>query len=156
MNKKANIADGFENIVWLIAGTITLLVVALAVTNIGTKMSVQDGFDTPTLSPFWETVANTPVFFDWGVLLVTLILIGGSLILYYFVDIEPFMYVVSWILIIVLTIAIIIVGSALPAVLNAFPTIVSQMLFIPFLINNVHWVALIYFVLSLITLHIPK
>lgn len=156
MNKKGSIADGFENIVWLIAGTIILIVVALAVTTVGDKVSVQDGFDTPVLSPFWETVANMPVFFDWGVLLVTLILLGGSLILFYNVDMQPFMYVISWLLIIVLTVAVIIVGSALPPVLSAFPTIVDQMLFIPFLISNVHWIALIYFVLSLITLHIPK
>lgn len=156
MNKKGSIVDGFENLIWLFTSVLILIAVSFAVVTITENMQDKEGFDTPAIEPFWTTLAQTPVFMDWAVLLVTLVMIGGSMLVYYFVDMQPFMYVLSWLLTIVLTIVIIIIGSSLAIVLNAFPTIVAQMLFIPFLISNFHWIALIYFVLSLITLHIPK
>jgi hypothetical protein len=156
MNKKANIADGFENLMWLIVGAIMLIIVSFSVVTISTTMETKEGFDNSSVTPFWDTLSNMPVILDWALLLITLITLGGTLILYYRVDMQPFMYVVSWLLTIILIIAIIVIGNALPVFLTAFPAIVAQMLFIPIFIANVHWIALIYFVLALITLHIPK
>jgi len=156
MNKKANIVDGFENVMWLIVGAFILIVLSFAVTTIGSSIEDKEGFDTPKLSKFWETLADMPVIMDWAFLLITLVTIGGSLIVYHLVNMEPLMYIVSWILTIILTIVIIVIGNALPILLDSFPTIVNQMLFIPLFIINVHWIALIYFVLALITMHTPK
>lgn len=161
MNKKAQMntiletANGFK----VMFGFILVVVIVSAVLiSFHDNAIQQEEFQTAAITPTMEKLEQYPVFMDWAALLLYGIAFVASMWLLYMVDAQPILYLVSWISMIALSVAIIGAGYALEQIMNTelLADAVANMIFIPFYASNAFLFALVYFFGCAIALHTPR
>lgn len=161
MNKKAQlntIREAAQGFVAMFAFILVAIVISLVLINFQQQASTQEAFQTNATAGAMTKMQEYPVFMDWGAFILFGITLVASVWLLYLVDAEPILYLVSWISLIALSVAIIGAGYALEQFVNSPLTVLAtqNMIFIPFYAGNAFMFALIYFFSCAIALHVPR
>lgn len=161
MNKKAQLgivketASGFAA---MFAFILVAIIISTLLINFNTNATQFEEFNTTAITPTMNKMLDYPVYVDWGALLLFGFTWLASLFILSRLDEEPILYIVSWVGIIALSIAIIAAGYALEQIVTSslLSDAVSLMFFIPFYASNAFMFALVYFFTCAIALHYPK
>jgi hypothetical protein len=161
MNKKAQlntIKEAIGGFQAMFAFILVAIIMSLILVNFYSQAIQEEEFQTDALSPTMLKMQEYPVYMDWGAFVLYAITLLASIALLYLVDAEPLLYLVSWIGLIALSVAIIGAGYALEQFVNSTLTAgaVANMIFIPFYASNAFIFALIYFFACAIALHAPR
>lgn len=161
MNKKAQIntireaGEGFKA---MFAFILVVIIISLILINFNTNASEVEAFQSDELSGTMLKLQEYPVYADWATFILYAVTLLASVALLYLVDSQPILYLVSWIALIALSVALIGAGYALEQFVNSDLTAaaVANMIFIPFYASNAFLFALIYFFACTIALHAPR
>lgn len=161
MNKKGQlntIRETAEGFVAIFAFILVAIVVSLILLNFNTQAGEQEAFQTNATAGVMLKMQEYPVYMDWAAFILYGIALVASVWLLFLADAEPILYVVSWISLIALSVALIGAGYALEQFVNSTmaAAAIENMIFIPFYASNSFMFALIYFFSCAVALHVPR
>ena len=160
MNKKGQniITESVQGITAMFAFILVAIILSMILVGFNDQASAYDEFSTPALSPTMTKMLEYPVYMDLGALVLYGVLWIASVWILSRLEVEPLVYLISWMGIIGLSVVMIGVGYGLDQIVSSslLNDATQYMIFIPFYSANAFIFGLLYLFSCAIALHYPK